>query len=355
MKIIDQVFERMDEGRDGSNEGLPMGFHRLVEYLPNIQRATYYLVGAATKCGKTSLCQDAFVYNPYDYVLAHPGKYELDIDYFTFEIEKGILLTKGICRRLYREYKILTDVNYVLSRGKNRCSQEVYDAVKTTRDYFDRLEDVVHFHDIPLNPTGINKYLYHKAERHGRIIKKPIEIRDDYGNIKKIEIFDRYVPNNKNRYHLAIIDHIGLMHTENNYGLKQNLDKMSQYLVALRNNFFITPVVIQQLSFDSESVERQRSKRLTPMLSDFSDSKYLSRDANTVLALFNPSSFGLETFNGYNIKLLGNGFRNLEILANRDGEPNINIGLHFNGKIGTFQELPRAEDMKTVDDYKPFM
>lgn len=31
--------------------------------------------------------------------------------------------------------------------------------------------------------------------------------------------------------------------------------------------------------------------------------------------------------------------------TNRDGEPNINIGLNFIGPVGTFRELPQAEKM----------
>ena len=37
-----------------------MGFNRLVEHIPNVQKGTYYLIGASTGCGKTSLVNDAF-------------------------------------------------------------------------------------------------------------------------------------------------------------------------------------------------------------------------------------------------------------------------------------------------------
>lgn len=47
--IFDDVLEKVDRGRAGLNVGLPMGFNRLVEYLPNIQQGTYYLIGAGTK------------------------------------------------------------------------------------------------------------------------------------------------------------------------------------------------------------------------------------------------------------------------------------------------------------------
>jgi hypothetical protein len=34
-------------------------------------------------------------------------------------------------------------------------------------------------------------------------------------------------------------------------------------------------------------------------------------------------------------------------ILNRDGEPNVNIGLNFIGPCGTFRELPRAGEMNT--------
>ena len=39
--IFNDVINEVDRGREGLNTGLPMGFKRLVEYLPNIQQSTY--------------------------------------------------------------------------------------------------------------------------------------------------------------------------------------------------------------------------------------------------------------------------------------------------------------------------
>lgn len=63
------------------------------------------------------------------------------------------------------------------------------------------------------------------------------------------------------------------------------------------------------------------------------------------MALFSPYRHQMERFNNYDITKLGNSFRSLEILENRDGEPNINLGLNFIGPSGTFRELPKASEM----------
>jgi replicative DNA helicase len=310
--IFDGALDKVVRGREGLNEGLPMGFKRLVHHLPNIQQGTYYLVGASTKIGKTSFADDCFLYNPYDFLMTNESDIELDVDYFSFEIDKFTKVIKGICRKIWKDYGILVNPNEILSRGKNYCSDEIYTKVLEYRTYFESMEDIVTMHDESDNATGINKYLLKKAAQNGKIIKKKIGTSKEGVDIMR---FDRYIPNNPNKYWIVFIDHIALLKEERGFSTKQNIDKMSKYLVELRNNFNIIPVVIQQLNFDTDNDDRHKSKRLTPTLRDFGDSKYTTRDANVIMTLFDPSRYELERFQGYNIKKLGNTFRNLEILV----------------------------------------
>lgn len=45
MSVFDEVVKKVEDGKDGKSKGLSMGFERLVEYVPNIQKGTYYLIG----------------------------------------------------------------------------------------------------------------------------------------------------------------------------------------------------------------------------------------------------------------------------------------------------------------------
>lgn len=344
---FDEAIHEIEGGRAGDNKGIPMPFDRLRKYLPNIQQRTYYLIGAGTKVGKTSFADDVFYYGAYDHYkhLQETGNlngFELDIDYFSYEIDKKTKILKGVSRKLWHDYGIIADANTILSRGENRCSDELYQLVLKYKEYFDEMEEVVTVHDMPDNPTGMNKYLVDKANQHGETIYKNIN-KDPAG--PPIMRFDSYKPHNPKRVWLIFIDHISLMLEERGYTTKQNIDKMSQYLVQLRNNYGASPVVIQQLAFDSENDERHKSGRLTPTLKDFGDSKYTTRDANVIMTLFSPYRYTIDRFQNYNVAALGNSYRNLEILENRDGEPNINLGLNFIGPCGTFRELPKASDM----------
>lgn len=352
MSIFQRALSEIDRGRSGINKGIPIPFTRLRQYLPNIQQKTYYLIGAGTKVGKTSFADDVFFYGAYDYYMALKKQgilngFELDIDYFSYEIDSQTKIIKGIVRKLWHDYGLIVDVNTILSRGENHCGDEIYQLVRSYRQYFDEMEDIVTVHDMPDNPTGIYKYLKNKAEQNGKVILKNINT-DPQG--EPVLRFDRYESKNPNKYWLGMFDHIALATVERGFTTKQNIDKLSQYAVLLRNNYSMSPIVIQQLAFDSESDERHKQNRLTPTLRDFGDSKYTTRDANVIMALFSPYRYGLERFNNYDINILGNSYRNLEILENRDGEPNINIGLNFIGPAGTFRELPRANEI-TKEQY----
>lgn len=269
----------------------------------------------------------------------------MDIDYFSYEIDTDTKIIKGIIRKLWHDYGIIADVNTVLSKGQNHCSQELYDLIIGFRDYFDDLEGILTIQDMADNPTGIFNYLINKAKKHGEIVMKNIN-KDASG--EPIMRFSHFIPNNPDRYHLFFIDHIALMLEERGFNTKQNIDKMSNYAVQLRNNFNMTPIVIQQLSFDTTNDDRYKSNRLTPTLKDFGDSKYTTRDANVIMTLFSPYSVGIEKFHQYDVARLGDSFRNLEILANRDGEPNINLGLNFIGPCGTFREMPKASEITSA-------
>ena len=265
----------------------------------------------------------------------------LKVFYWSLEIDKTIKITKAICRKLYLEYGILTDINFVLSRGKNRISDEVYQTVKFTKDYFCELEDCLTIVDAAENPTGIYKFMNNYARENGNVIYKKVNSGGD-----TINVFDKYVPNNPDDYVIIIIDHIGLMKRERGFHQKDNIDKMSEYLIPLRNNFNFIPVVVQQLSRAMTQTDRFKLDRVEPQLSDFKDSGNTQQDANVVLSLFSPRKYEIENFRGYNIVKLKDRYRSLSILKNRDGASDIRIGLQFVGEVGHFEEVPPAQQFK---------
>lgn len=338
--LVDRAKLEIENGRLGNNKGIPFSLDKLNGFIPGIQKGNYYLFGAFTKEGKSTITRQLFIYDVWDYIKANPNV-KVDIDLYAFEETPEIIILLGVARRLWKQYGLIVDINTILSRGKSYCSDELYELILAELEYFNGIEKILTVHSVS-NPTGISKYLYNKAELNGTIHKKNIQ-SDPNG--EPILAFDYYQPNDPDKYWIVLIDHIGLTLQESGKSIKEIIDDLSKKLVQIRNNFNVTVVVVQQLTFATVDDERFKSKRLTPTLADFSDSKFTTRDCTYCLALFNPARVELINFHGYNIGKLGNSFRNLEILASRSGEANINIGLNFIGPTGVIRELPLSKDM----------
>jgi len=342
--IFDQVIDKIDRGKEGLNIGLPMGFDRLVDYVPDIQQGTYYLIGGETGTGKTAFADNCFLYNPYDWIKNNPKtKMKMKMIYWSFEIDKTVKMTKGICKKLYTDYAIITDINFVLSRGKNRVSQEVYDKVILLRNYFEELEDVLEIFDGAINPTGINKFMINYAKKNGKFVTK--KYKTDEG--RKGEAFDYYIPNDPNLYTMIMVDHVSLSKKEQGMTTKETVDKLSEYMIPMRNNFGFSPVIVQQIGRGNTSSERMKMDKIEPQLSDFKDSGNTQQDANVILSLFSPRRHELENFRGFDIKQLKDRFRSLCVLKNRDGPSDIRVPLHFIGEVGQFTELPQLLNFQT--------
>ena len=85
--LFDRVNDELERGRLGLNKGLPHGYERMKEYIPDLQRSTYYLIGAESSVGKTAFVDNTFMYNPFDFILDNPDtKFKLKVS-----LEESIL------------------------------------------------------------------------------------------------------------------------------------------------------------------------------------------------------------------------------------------------------------------------
>lgn len=351
MSLFKETLELIEFNRNQEFNCIPFGLPALEEYLPGIIKSSSYLIGAYSGDGKTTITDSIFMYNAFDFYKKKAESMDIHFLYWSFEIEKRIKIAKGICRKLYLDYGIRIGLNELLSVSKNRISEEVFQLVTKTSDYFEELEDHLTIISSPLNPTGVNKAVWDFATKRGNLEYDTLD--DGFGNKKKI--FKSYTPNHKNEYVIVITDHVSLSINEQGFNDKQNIDKYTEYTNYWRNNFGYVPVVIQQFAADTLSVERFKAGKTEPDLNSFGDSKASVRNFNYVLALYNPMKFEIFDHRGYNIGVLRDYYRYLSVLKSRDGAANIGKGLLFLGDVGYIKELPKAEDFKKNPDmYKQF-
>lgn len=353
MSLIANVISNIDKGREGLNEGLFMGYPKLQEIVPGVQMGTVYDICGGTGSGKTAFAMSSFVFNPYDDFKKKKSvgvNIDLQILVWSMEMSAEILITKAVARKIFKDHKILTDINFILSRGKNRISQEIYDLVLSTRQYFEELENIVTIYTSS-NPTGIHKAIKAAVLANGKEEFKDIEITED-GQPKTVKQFVKYTPNHPNRYLIALQDHVALQKQEaGSPNVKTLIDKLVNYVIDDKLRYNITDVFCQQINRASESVDRQRNNSIDIQLSDLRDSSDTAHAADFVLGLANPFQYEISPYRDYDIKRLQDRFRSIKVVKARDGVSNIVAGMGFLGEVGIFKELPVGKLM-TETDYK---
>jgi replicative DNA helicase len=354
--LIEEVIHNVESGREGKNVGLFMGYPKLQDIIPGVQMGTVYNVAGGTGSGKTAFVLSSFCLNPYDSYLTQKAAgidIELEIIIWSMEMSAQILMTKAVARKIFKDYHILTDINMVLSRGKNKCSQEIYDLVLKTRKYFEEFENIVTIHTSS-NPTGIHKAIKSRVMNNGKETWRDLEITE-HGQPKTIQQFVKYTPNHPNHYLIAIQDHIALQKTEvQTTTVKGVIDKLVNYIIDDKLRYNITDVLVQQVNRSAESVDRQRTNSIDVMLSDLRDSSDTAHSADYVIGLANPYQFEIPVYRNYDIKRLQDRFRSIKVLKSRDGISNVVVGMGFIGEVGIFKELPEGKLM-TETDYKQIL
>lgn len=361
MSIFNRAKDRVNRNKERAEKGLlnciPFGFPRFEQYLPGIMQKKYYLITSNSGVGKSQITDSLFLYNPYNHILNNS---ETDITvkifYYSLELDKESKIIKGVSKRLYEKYGIIADVNLLQSYGKKYCSDELFEKFKECKDYFEKLEDICTFYDEPINPYGIFKEVNSYMLNNGTVIKKKITINDE-----EHDVFDYYKPNKENHYVILIVDHLSLLNNEKQMSQHETIKKFSANdCVYLRNRYGVIIVNVQQQMASQEEKQYTFSgkniiEKLEPSLDGLADCKLTQRDANIVLGLFAPDRHGIKYYKGYDISRLGDNYRNWQILKNRDGISNVNVGLYFNGAVNYFKEMPPITDenrMKKVYELK---
>lgn len=73
--------------------------------------------------------------------------------------------------------------------------------------------------------------------------------------------------------------------------------------------------------------------------------------ADIVLGLFSPIRFGITEYFGYDITILKDHIRFLEVIVNRNGEMGGILPLWFDGAVCDFKELPKADDTASLQKW----
>ncbi len=352
-KTINELEERRQNIVNGGINCIPSPFKRFRDDFCGIEQSTYYVVTSFTKGSKSMFTSYTFIYKPIMYAYFAKEQVDFKIIYFPLEETKERIMQRFMSWLLFQKSK----GKYRISPKELRSTTEAIDEEIINRlkefdiqDLMQYFEEHVIFPTEAPNPTGIYKFCKQYAEEHGTVKKKTIKIKDEFGELQEVEAFESYEQDNPNEYRMIIIDTINLIDTERGMKLKESIDKLSEYCAKyLRNRYHYSPIIIQQQAFESEGNESFKLGRVRPSAVGMGDSKYTSRDANVVLGLFSPFRFGITEYLGYDVTVLKDHLRFLEVLVNRDGEMGGILPLWFDGAVCDFRELPKPDDKTAMD------
>jgi replicative DNA helicase len=353
--MIDYYSSLEEEINSGLNSvQIPMGFERLSFHV-GLRKSTYYLLGGYTGSGKTSLLDDAFVLNPYDFITSHrnTSNIKLKIFYFSMERRKNYKLSKWISRKIFLDKGITISVNKILGwvSEEYKLKDEEKKLVDTYKDYInDMLNNVVTIIENPQNPMGVKKVIDKYADENGKWEKI-----DEHNR--------RYIPNNPNELVLVIYDHIGLQKKETRKypsgdiirlsSKKEIIDQSSEDARKFRDVYGYSIVKVSQFNRSIANPTRIKNGDVEPMLEDFKESGNVTEDADVAMSLFDPMRYKVEDPSGYNLNKLRDQYgakmyRNLKVLKNSYGSDDLRIGLAFNPVVGMFKEMPKITE--TTDE-----
>ena len=353
--VINRNIERLEEG--GVN-CIDFPFPRSRKHFPGIERACYYSILAQTKVGKTQFASEVFIYKPLMELYYGKRTFDYRVIYIAAEEAPERIIQRFMAWLLYEESDGKVNVSPTQIRStREPCPQEALDMLNDEhiRDILDFFNEHVIFPEESLNPTGVRNWCIKYAEQHGKTYYRDITIEDEFGTQVTKQVFDHYVPDDPECFTVVFIDPINRLNMERGMDERRNIKKMSEYCAKeLRNDYFFTPVVIQQMNFDSFSLDAAKAQRFEPTVGDGGGSKEISQDFDAQLALYCPANYEVQAYYGYDISVLRKRGLFARCTINRNGEAGGITPMFFDGATSHFWELPRPKDaggMQAVYNY----
>lgn len=260
MTEFDLLKKEVDNGIQGRNSGIPMGFARLNKYI-GIRKRIYTVIFGATGSGKSALCHSAYILHPFDwwYANRHTTNVKLKFILFSMERSKVYTLAKWTSRKIFLDQGVNIPIAKLLGWWETKLTKDEHDMFLMYEDYINELTSICDIIEGAQNPTGIYKYVRKHAEANGRI--------------EEVNEFDRiYHPNFPNEVVIPIVDHFGLVKPEKGMNKKEAIDKTSEYFQWMRDFLGYTPIGVSQINRDLSNPIYQKMDAFEPNLDQIKES-----------------------------------------------------------------------------------
>lgn len=344
---FDKLAQKVKDSMEGKREpAIPLSLERMGYYTSICQR-TNYLLGGYTGSAKSTLLDDVFILNVYDWYIKHQNvtKMKLKIFFYSMERNKEFKIARWTLRKMFLDTGVLIPMQRFYARpGFAPLNKTEFEMFMHYKGYIDGMLEsgIIDIYEGARNPMGIKKTIDSYAESIGR--------KEDAGNGKKV-----YIPDNDNQITLIIKDHIGLYKPEKRDGIpyttkKQIIDLASSDDQRFRDYYGFSVVNVSQFNREISNPTRLAQADVEPRLEDFAESATTQHDADVIFSLFDPFRYKVKDPLGYDLDRLvddesNKKYRYLALLKNTYGADGIKVGLAFQPAAGVFRTLPKRKDI----------
>jgi len=173
------------------------------------------------------------------------------------------------------------------------------------------------------------------------------------------EVYSHYTLTDPNMQFLMIVDNLNNLAQEKMEGHllseRETINMWTRTYCRLQvtKHWNWAVINIIQFSADNESAQYNNRgeiivSRVKPALSGLGNSKECQRDHFMVFGIFAPNRYGILTYEGYDISLMGDNFRSLCVLKSNISATNIEIPFYFDGSCSLMRELPKPSERKEI-------
>jgi hypothetical protein len=344
-EIVEKLKKNKELKEQGKVTSILFPFKRFSRVFPGWERGTQTIITASSGIGKTKLAKFLAVTSVYEFVKQRP---EITTKMFYFALEESVenFWLGMISTLLYEKYSVSLSPNQLKSLGEFQLTDEVLKQVEECEEVINDMQKCIEVVDYIFNPYGIYKYV-------DDFFKNPAIGHEEFDAVHAEKVSKKYVYNDPNLWVFVATDHMSLLTPEKGETLHEAMGRYSKQfcLKGFTKKYHCVTINIQQQEASKEKQEYYQGQsideKLEPSLDGLANNKETQRECNLVLGLFAPERYNIGRHRGYDIKKLGNKYRSLKILKDRDnGLINHYVPLYFNGASNFFDELPTSD---TID------
>lgn len=226
------------------------------------------------------------------------------------------LFAKLLSLYIWDTYKRIVSFDEIMSLT-SPMSEETFKIIVDAKAWLETIESKITVIDKAITPQQISVILRMWNGKYGKFI----DLENDQ---------EDYVPTNRDIYKIVVLDHVKLT-KDNGKGAKATIDETCDEFIYYRNKCNITGVFIQQANRQSKSMDRRNGGFQMLQLDDMSDSSGPAQASEIVIGIFHPHREKMNKIDVYNVKVLKDRIRVIQILKQRYGQSDVNKCVNFFG------------------------